>query len=153
LHSHFPFKSLSISRRYIFNLKKIKMIRTFVFPFFLSIFPGSSNPSVITTALMSDGQLRRKRFPKSQKAMAPIESPNEAGRQVERACHSYSEFTLATECGPYRKSRAAAVPIAMATQELAKGRFGMQTGNQGRRKRLQMNNASDLTKNNKNYIL
>jgi len=38
------------------------------------------------------------------------------GARYERACHSYSEFMLAAEYGLYRKSRAATIPIATATQ-------------------------------------
>jgi len=36
--------------------------------------------------------------------------------------------------------------------ELAEGRFGMRKGNPGRREKLRINNASNLTRNNKEYI-
>jgi len=89
-----------------------------------------------------------------KESVSLIDSPNEVGRQAResvplliRICASFEMqiFPEITSCsGPDSYGNSAT--------ELAEGRFGTRTGNQGWQERL-ITSASDLTKNNKDYIL
>jgi len=58
-------------------------------------------------------------FRNPEKRCLQLDFLTKLGARHERACHSYAEFMLATECGLYWKSQAAAV--ARQSTELAEG--------------------------------